>query len=96
MGIAVSFKLLNINGTLATYGYSKDFNCFEGVFEIDLSKHIGLEIASENEQDITFELVTPCDGEWKDYGLAGRAIMKIYRYYKEHGIYPEKGGHYAG
>jgi hypothetical protein len=58
MGIAVSFKLLNINGTLATYGYSKDFNYFEGVFEIDLSKHIGLEIARENEKDITFELVT--------------------------------------
>ncbi|TXK85756.1 hypothetical protein [Paenibacillus sp. N3.4] len=58
MRIAVSFKLLNINGTHVTYGYSKEFNIFEGVFEIDLSKHIGLEFGSENEQDITFELVS--------------------------------------
>lgn len=96
MGIAVSFNLVNLNGTIATYGYGKDFDNYEGIIQIDLSRHVDDEITNENEKDILFEIVTPCNDEWKDHGLAGRVFMKIYRYYKEHGIYPEKGGHYAG
>ncbi|MFC0213114.1 hypothetical protein ACFFK0_11725 [Paenibacillus chartarius] len=96
MGIAVSFKLLNQRGTLASYGYGKDFDNFDGVIEINLSKHVGDEITSENEQGIRFDVVTPCESEWKDYGLAGRVFVRILRHDKEHGSYPEKGGHFEG
>ncbi|MCZ8517646.1 hypothetical protein O9H85_36055 [Paenibacillus filicis] len=96
MGIAVSFKLLKLEGTVATYGYGKDFDNFDGVIKIDLCRHSGDDITVENEQDIRFDIVTPCKSEWKDYGLAGRVFVRIFRHYKEHSNYPEKGSHYAG
>lgn len=67
MGIAVSFKLINLDESIATYGYGKGFDNYEGTLQIDLSKHVDYEITNENEKDILFDVMSPCNDEWKDH-----------------------------
>ncbi|MBP2661477.1 MAG: hypothetical protein H6Q69_4509 [Firmicutes bacterium] len=95
MGLAISFKLIELNGTIAKYGYGLNFDNFEGIFEVDTSRVKG-EVTAKNEKDIYFNIVIPCNGESSKFGLAGKLFVKIFRYYQEHGHYPKRGGHYAG
>ena len=94
MGLAVSFKLVTIEGSKATYCYGLNFDNFEGLFEVDVSKVYG-EITKENEKDIYLNLLNPCTGEKEGCPLLGRIFVKIYKYYQQNGTYPEKGGHYS-
>ncbi|WP_339183140.1 hypothetical protein MHB43_08010 [Paenibacillus sp. FSL H8-0317] len=96
MGVAVSFKLQKIIDGKATYNYGLNFNNFEGEIEIDLSETSNSLTEDENRAKIKAILITPCNGEWSNSGLALRVVSKIYRSYIKEQKYIESGGHYAG
>lgn len=93
MGLVVTYKLIEINNTIATYSYGLDFDNFDGTFEVDVTKIKG-EITKENESDMYLNLINPCNRENDTCSLLGRVFIKIFRFYQENGFYPEKGGHY--
>lgn len=90
MELAVSYRLVDVKGTLVRYSYGKDFDSMQGVFEIDISKVKG-EITIENEKDGYLNLIKPCDDEEDGYPILGMAFVKIYWEFQRLGEYPKEG-----
>lgn len=95
-GCSCKFQITKIIDGKATYNYGLNFNNFEGEIEIDLSETSNSLTEDENRAKIKAILITPCNGEWSNSGLALRVVSKIYRSYIKEQKYIESGGHYAG
>lgn len=95
MGWCIDFKLIEVNGILAKYRYGQCLQELDGIVEVDVVSVIKGELSGDTQMSEVVRVIELCSGESESRYLAIKTFTAIYRYYKENGIYPEKGGYYS-
>lgn len=92
MAICLEFQLIERRGDIAVYRFN---NCLQdefGLVEVNIPALLSGEVAGDAlMQDVARLLPSGLMSQWR----ANRVFGKVYKYYEEHGVYPDKGGYYA-
>ncbi|GGF63633.1 hypothetical protein GCM10010912_05880 [Paenibacillus albidus] len=91
MAICIDFELIEVKGSVARYRYGSCLRELDQTLEVDIEKLLTGDTPLDTPLDKVVIIPSGQNSEWMAY----RVFSKVYKYYKEHGEYPQKGGYYA-